>query len=313
MAERTPLRHSIGWIGTGRMGFPMAARLLKAGCDVAVTNRTRSKAEPLARLGATVVDSPVDLAARDIVFTMVAASEDLKSVVLGPKGLLTRKGAAPRILVDCSTVSQEASQEVRNVVEGLGASMLAAPVSGNGKVVKAGKLSVVASGPKAAFEEALPYLNAIAAGVSYVGAGETARMVKICHNVLLGVVAQTLAEVTILAEKSGVPRHAFLDFINKSVLGSVFTRYKTPAYVNLDFTPMFTSVLLRKDMDLGLAAARRLEVPLPVAATVREILQSLIGHGFAETDFAALVELEARGAHLKIVPENVPVSDGLES
>jgi len=313
MADRASLRHSIGWIGTGRMGFPMAARLLKAGCDVAVYNRTRSKAEPLAQLGAKIVDSPADLSARDIVFTMVAASDDLVSVALGPTGLLTRKGAAPRILVDSSTVSQEASQEVRNVAEALGTRMLAAPVSGNGNVVKAGKLSIVVSGPKQAFEETLPYLNAIAAGVSYVGEGEIARMVKICHNVLLGVVAQTLAEVTILAEKSGVPRHAFLDFINKSVLGSVFTRYKTPAYVNLDFTPMFTSVLLRKDMDLGLAAARRLEVPLPVAAAVREILQSLIGNGFAETDFAALVELEARGAHLKIVPENVAVGDGLES
>jgi 3-hydroxyisobutyrate dehydrogenase-like beta-hydroxyacid dehydrogenase len=278
-----------------------------------VYNRTRSKAEPLAQLGAKIVDSPADLSARDIVFTMVAASDDLVSVALGPTGLLTRKGAAPRILVDSSTVSQEASQEVRNVAEALGTRMLAAPVSGNGNVVKAGKLSIVVSGPKQAFEETLPYLNAIAAGVSYVGEGEIARMVKICHNVLLGVVAQTLAEVTILAEKSGVPRHAFLDFINKSVLGSVFTRYKTPAYVNLDFTPMFTSVLLRKDMDLGLAAARRLEVPLPVAAAVREILQSLIGNGFAETDFAALVELEARGAHLKIVPENVAVGDGLES
>ena len=313
MTERASLRQSIGWIGTGRMGFPMAARLLKAGCDVAVYNRTRSKDEPLAPLGAKIVAAPEDLSGRDIVFTMVAASDDLLSVTLGPKGLLTRKGAAPRILVDSSTVSQEASQQVRDVAAALGTRMLAAPVSGNGKVVKAGKLSIVASGPKAAYDEALPYLNAIAAGVSYVGEGETARIVKICHNVLLGVVAQTLAEVTILAEKSGVPRHAFLDFINKSVLGSVFTRYKTPAYVHLDFTPMFTSVLLRKDMDLGLAAARRLEVPLPVAATVREILQSLIGNGFAETDFAALVELEARGAHLKIAPENVPVSDGLET
>jgi 3-hydroxyisobutyrate dehydrogenase-like beta-hydroxyacid dehydrogenase len=313
MAERPSLRHTIGWIGAGRMGFPMAARLLKAGCDLAVYNRTRSKAEPLAELGAKLVDSPADLAGREIVFTMVAASEDLKAVTLGERGLLTRKDAAPRILVDSSTVSPEASQEVRASAVRLGTRMLAAPVSGNGKVVKAGKLSIVASGPKAAFDEVLPYLNAIAAGVSYVGEGEIARIVKICHNVLLGVVAQSLAEVTILAEKSGVPRHAFLDFINKSVMGSVFSRYKTPAYVNLDFKPLFTSVLLRKDMDLGLAAARQLEVPLPVAALVREILQGLIGNGFAETDFAALIEMEARGAGLKIVPENVAVSDGLET
>lgn len=313
MAERNLKRHTIGWIGTGRMGFPMAARLLQAGCDVAVYNRTRAKAEPLAAQGAKIVNAPAELAHRDIVFTMVADSEDLKEVTLGPNGVLTRKDSAPRILVDSSTVSEEASLEVRLAAGSLGTQMLAAPVSGNGKVVKAGKLSLVASGPLTAYEEALPYLDALGVGVTYVGEGEAARVVKICHNVLLGVVAASLAEVTILAEKNGVSRHAFLEFINKSVMGSVFTRYKTPAYVNLDFTPMFTSVLLRKDLDLGLAAARRLEVPLPVAAVVREILQGVIGNGFAETDFAALLEIEARGANLKIKPENVKVSDGLES
>ena len=313
MAERNFKRHSIGWIGTGRMGFPMASRLLKAGCDVAVYNRTRAKAEPLAALGAKVVDSPADLAARDIVFTMVAASDDLKEVTLGKHGVLSRKGAAPKFLVDSSTVSAEVSLEVRLAASTLGTQMLAAPVSGNGKVVKAGKLSLVASGPLPAYEEVLPYLEALGVGVTYVGEGETARIVKICHNVFLGVVAASLAEVTILAEKHGVPRHAFLEFINKSVMGSVFTRYKAPAYVNLDFTPMFTSVLLRKDLDLGLAAGRKLEVPLPVTALVREILQGVIGNGFAETDFAALIELEARGAGMKLKPEHVKVSDGLEA
>ncbi|HZX93707.1 MAG TPA: NAD-binding protein, partial [Myxococcales bacterium] len=189
---------------------------------------------------------------------------------------------------------------------------LAAPVSGNGKVVKAGRLSLVVSGSRAAFDEALPYLEALGEGVSYVGEGELARTVKICHNVFLGVIAQSLAEITVLAEKAGVPRHAFLDFINKSVLGSTFTRYKTPAFVNLDFAPTFTPVLLRKDLDLGLAAARSLEVPMPLAAAVREIVQGLIGNGYVDCDFAALLELEAKAAHLPLRPENVPVSDGLE-
>jgi 3-hydroxyisobutyrate dehydrogenase-like beta-hydroxyacid dehydrogenase len=307
-----PLKqYSIGWIGTGRMGYPMAERLLKAGCNVAVYNRTRAKAEPLERLGASIVAVPGDLAGRDIVFTMVSGPEDFKEVTLGPSGVLSRPGKAPRILVDSSTISEDASAVVREAAAKLGTSMLAAPVSGNGKVVKAGKLSIVASGPKAAYDQALPFLEALGIGVSYVGEGETARMVKICHNVLLAVIAQSLAEVTILAQKHGVPRHAFLDFINKSVLGSMFSRYKTPAYVSLDFTPAFTSVLLRKDLDLGLEAARDLEVPMPVAGLVREIVQTLIGHGYGEKDFAALVALEAKGAHLDIVPEDVVVSDGL--
>ncbi len=303
---------TVGWIGTGRMGFPMAARLLKAGADVTVFNRTRAKAEPLAELGARIVEQPAALANRDIVFTMVAGPEDFKQVTLGSGGVLTGK-QAPRILVDCSTVSQEASAEVRAAAQAKGTAMLAAPVSGNGKVVTAGKLSIVASGPRAAYDRALPYLEALGIGVSYVGDGESARMVKICHNVFLGVIAQSLAEVTVLAEKNGVPRHAFLDFINKSVLGSMFTRYKSPAFVTLDFTPAFTSVLLRKDLDLGLSAARALEVPMPVASLTREILQTLIGNGYGDMDFAALIALEAKGAHLDIQPEAVEVSDGLET
>src|SRR3954469_10302876 len=287
MTERKGTK--LGWIGTGRMGFPMAARLLDKGNDVAVYNRTRSKAEPLASRGAAVVDSPKDLADRDIVFTMVSGNDDLVQVTMGEQGVLNGSGRRPRILVDCSTVSQEASAKVREAAAAAGTAFLAAPVSGNGKVVKAGRLSLVVSGPRVAYDEAAPYLESLGQGVSYVGEGELARTVKICHNVFLGVVAQSLAEITVLAEKAGVPRHAFLDFINKSVMGSTFTRYKAPAYVNLDFTPTFTPVLLRKDLDLGLAEARKREVPMPLAALTREVLQSMMGAGMTEEDFSKLL------------------------
>jgi 3-hydroxyisobutyrate dehydrogenase-like beta-hydroxyacid dehydrogenase len=312
MTDTSLKKHSIGWIGTGRMGFSMAARLLKKGCDVAVYNRTRRKAEPLIPLGAEVVDHPADLAERDLVFTMVSASPDLLAVLTGPKGLLTRAATAPKIVIDCSTVSEQASAEARTAAAAARAAFLAAPVSGNAKVVKAGRLSLVVSGERAAFDEALPYLESLGQGVSYVGAGELARIVKICHNVFLGTMIQSLVEMTVLAEKAGVPRYAFLDFINKSVLGSAFTRYKTPALVNLDFTPTFTPVLLRKDLDLGLAAARQFDVPLPLAAVVRETLQTLIGHGYVDQDFATLIALEAKGAGLELKSENAPLSDGLE-
>jgi len=293
------------------MGYPMAGRLADAGCNIAVYNRTRAKAEPLAARGARIVEKPAELADRDIVFTMVSTSDDLKQVLLGPNGVLSRSGTAPKVLVDCSTISQEASAEIRAAAAKVGTQLLAAPVSGNAKVIKAGKLSIVASGPKPAYEQALPYLQSIGQGVSYVGDGELARMVKICHNVLLGVVAQSLAEITVLAEKAGVPRHAFLDFINKSVMGSVFTKYKTPAFVNLDFTTTFTPYLLRKDIDLGLEAGRRFEVPLPLAALTREILQSLMGNGYVDTDFSTLLLLQAKASGIELKPENVEVSDGL--
>jgi 3-hydroxyisobutyrate dehydrogenase-like beta-hydroxyacid dehydrogenase len=303
---------TLGWLGTGRMGYALVTRLLDAGCDVAVYNRTRAKAEPLAELGATVVDAPSDLADRDIVFTMVAGSEDFKAVVLGESGLLSRPDLAPSVIVDSSTVSRDASAEVRAQTERRDVALLAAPVSGNPSVVDAGKLTVVVSGPKDAWEAARPYLELFGAGATYVGEGDGARLVKICHNLMLGVVAQSLAEITVLAEKGGVSRAAFLEFLNKSVMGSMFTRYKTPAIVNLDFAPTFTPALLNKDFQLGFEAAEEHGVPMPVAAAAQQVVQALIGFGYDDVDFMALLELEARGSSLELEAENVPVSDGLE-
>ena len=305
-------RDRLGFIGTGNMGFPMAARLLKAGFDVAVYNRTRSKAEPLTEYGATVVDHVADLADRDIVFTMVAAPATLLTVTTGPDGGLSAPGKAPKILIDSSTVDTETSSLVRAKAATTGTELLAAPVSGNGKVVKAGRLSVAVSGNRAAFDRALPYLEALGEGVTYVGEGEVARTVKIAHNVLLGVVTQALAEITVLAEKGGIERRAFLDFINNSVMGSVFTKYKTPAFVNLDFKPTFTPPLLRKDLDLGLAAGRELNVPMPVTAATREVVQALIGRGHKTDDFATLLLLTAEGAGIELTPDPAPVDDGLK-
>jgi 3-hydroxyisobutyrate dehydrogenase len=301
----------LGWIGTGRMGYAMAARLARAGCDVLVYNRTRAKAEPLAKDGARIAERASELADRDIVFAMVSTSDDLKEVVLGANGLLAGPGRRPRILVDCSSISVEASAEVREALRAKQVELLAAPVSGNAKVVKSGKLAIVASGPRKVFDEVSPYLLAIGQGASWVGEGELARIVKICHNVFLGVVIQSLVEITVLAQRAGVPRHAFLDFMNKSVLGSVFTRYKTPALVNLDFSVTFTPELLRKDLDLGLEAGRELGVPLPLASLTRDIVQTLIGNGLGDGDFAKLIALQARASGLDLGPENVAVSDGL--
>ncbi|MEE2999755.1 MAG: NAD(P)-dependent oxidoreductase [Pseudomonadota bacterium] len=311
MSDNQLKKKSIGWIGTGRMGFAMAERLLSAGADLSAWNRTKSKAEPLEKLGAKIVNSPAELADRDIVFTMVGGPTDFIEVTKGADGLLSQGGKTPKLLIDCTSISEEASREVREFASNVNTKMLDAPVSGNAKVVKAGKLSIVASGPSDSYEEALPFLDTIAQGVSYVGEGELARMVKICHNVFLGVVIQSLAEITVLAEKGGVPRHAFMDFINKSVMGSMFSTYKTPSLVNLDFTPTFTPLLLRKDMELGLSAARNLEVPMPVASMTKEIIQNLIGQGYTDCDFAALIEMQAKNSGYDIKSEEVDVGTGL--
>jgi 3-hydroxyisobutyrate dehydrogenase-like beta-hydroxyacid dehydrogenase len=289
------------------MGYEMAARLAKGGADVLVWNRTRAKAEPLSQYGAKIAERVAELAARDVVFCMVSAWKDVKQVM----GELLAGKTQPRLVIECSSISLEGSAELRQMLAARGIDYLAAPVSGNAKVIKAGKLSFVCSGPRKSFDEALPLLRMIAPAASYVGEGELARIVKICHNVFLGVVTQSLAEITVLAQKAGVPRHAFLEFLNQSVMGSMFTRYKTPAFVNLDFKVTFTPELLKKDMDLGLDAGRRFGVPLPLATATRDLVQAMMDRGMKEEDFATLLLQQAQASGIALKPENVEVKDGL--
>ncbi len=339
-------KQKIGWIGIGRMGYPMAERLLDAGRDVAIWNRTRAKAEPLAKKGGRIVDRIADLADVDVLFTIVSTGRDVEQVLFGDGGVAAGKsGGPPKIFVDCSTIGVEESAAIRRRLAERGADFVAAPVSGNAKCVKAGKLSAVISGPEGACRAAQPLIELFAPrGVSYVGEGELARICKIAHNVFLGVVIENLAEITLLANKAGVPRHlgvvienlaeitllankagvprhAFLSFINTSVMGSIFTAYKTPAFVNLDWTTTFTPELMRKDLDLGLELGRELEVPMPVTATAREELQAHFGAAtlkpdpatYLRQDFAALLETLALGAGMKLTSENKNVPTGLET
>lgn len=308
MTTATP---KIGWIGAGRMGAQLVTRLLGAGYDVTVYNRTAAKAQPLAEKGASVVTRPVDLADRDVVFSMVSSSKDLEQVMLGEGGLLTGE-ASPKVIADVSTVSAEISAVVRDAAAARGTDFLATPVSGNPKVIEAGKLTVAASGPRAAFDTVAPLLEVFGRGVTYVGEGEAARLVKIAHNLMLGVVIQCLAEVTVLVEKGGVSRADFLAFLNDSVMGSTFTQYKSPALVNLDFTPTFTMELLQKDFDLGLDAAYELKSPMPVCSATRQIVAQAAGAGRGDNeDFATLLLEVARGAGITLKSENVMVDDGL--
>ena len=310
----------LGWIGMGRMGFPMAERLLKAGYDVSIWNRTRAKAEPLAAKGGKVVDRPDDLGDVDVLFSIVSTGKDLKEVLFGPHGAATGHKVPP-IMVDCSTISVEDSADVRKMLKQHGSDFVASPVSGNAKVIKAGKLSAVVSGPGVACKTVMPMIEAFAPnGVSYVGDGELARVCKIAHNVMLGVVIENLIEITLLANKMGVPRQAFLAFMNNSVMGSMFTRYKSPALVNLDWTTTFTPELLRKDLDLGLELGREHDVPMPVTAATREVLQAHFGAAtlkpnpdeYLQKDFAALMETMGLMAGMALKSENKNVPTGLE-
>ncbi len=315
-------KQKIGWIGAGRMGIPMAERLIKAGHDVTIWNRTRAKAEPLAKIGGKLVDHLSELKNVDVLFSIVSTGKDVQEVLYGKNGVCSQGGKLPPVIVDCSTISVEDSAAVREKLSQLGADFVAAPVSGNAKVIKAGKLSAVVSGDEAACKKVTPLIEVFAPrGVSYVGNGELARVCKIAHNVMLGVVIENLIEMTLLTNKMGVPRHAFLAFLNNGVMGSMFTAYKSPALVNCDWTTTFTPELLRKDLDLGLELGRELDIPLPVTAAAREVLQTHFGAAtlqknpeeYLQKDFAALAETMALAAGMKLESENKNVPTGLES
>jgi 3-hydroxyisobutyrate dehydrogenase len=307
--HKTPF--TIAWVGTGRMGFAMANRLVDNGHGLLVWNRTQSKAKPLEKHGAIIADKLQDLAERSIVFLISATGHEVKELLFGAEGLLSGV-AKPKIIVDLTSMSPEDSAEIRQHLDELDISFVAAPVSGNAKVIEAGQLSIVVSGPRTSYLEALPFLECIGKTITYVGDGELARVAKICHNVMLGVVTQNLCEILILAEKQGMRRSDFLTFLNQSVMGSLFTQYKSPALTNLNFEVTFTPQLMLKDLDLGLSAARAHGVPMPTASVTRDQIQSLIGHGYGD-DFSQLLLLEALSAGVEIAAENVEIDDGLSS
>ena len=317
MAQNT---QKVGWIGMGRMGYAMAERVAKAGYDLTVWNRTRAKAEPLAQHGAKIADKVSDLAGLDVVFSIVSTGKDLKQVYFGDGGLLSGNGKVPPILVDCSTIAVEDSAEIREKLKAKGADFVASPISGNAKVIKAGKLSAVVSGGEQSFRKVEDIIKSFSpAGVAYVGEGELARVCKIAHNVMLGVVISNLIEITLLANKMGVPRHAFLAFMNNGVMGSMFTAYKTPALVNLDWSTTFTPELLRKYLDLGLELGREWDVAMPVTAATRELIQQHIGKALSQSnskeilgqDFAKMAETMAELSGMKLASENKNVGTGL--
>src|SRR5262249_16546194 len=262
-----------------------------------------------------------DLADVDVLFAIVSTGRDLEQVYFGLSGAGTANKIPP-IFVDCPTIAVEESTAIRGRLADRGAQFVCCPVSGNAKVINAGKLSAVASGPEAAFRVVEPMIKAFAPrGASYVGDGELARICRIAHNRMLGVVIENVMEITVITKKMGVARHAFLAFLNNSVMGSMFTAYKSPALVNLDWTTTFTPELLRKDLDLGLELAREMDVPMPVTAATREMLQAHFGaatlradpDAFLTKDFAALMETMALAAGMKLTSEEKKVPTGLES
>jgi len=292
----------VGWLGTGRMGLAMAGRLVDGGADVTVWNRTISKVDGLRERGAQVASSLAALGECDVVFVMVAKPADLEEVVLGEGGL-AHAAVLPKLVVSCATVDPDTSARVRAALAERQVGYLAAPISGNPHVVADGKSTFVVSGPSEHFERARELLETIARRAIWVGEHEEAITVKICHNLYLGLIAQSVSEVTVLAEKSGVDRSLFLNFLDSTGLAMPWVHNRMPDLLSLDWTPTFTTELLRKDFELGMDCARSAEAPMPLASSVLQLLQTAIGRGYRDADFLSIFAVQAASAGLELQPK----------
>jgi 3-hydroxyisobutyrate dehydrogenase-like beta-hydroxyacid dehydrogenase len=294
---------TLGFVGLGHMGGPMARRLVDAGWDVAVYNRTASKAAPLVAAGAHAADSLATLRACDVVVSMVGTDNDLRAITSGPGGLLDSDGQVP-LLVDCSTVSADVSNEVLAVATAKGSDLLAAPVAGGPSVIADGGLAMVCSGTRSSFEYARPVLETIAPKLIYVGDAGASRHVKILHNLVAAVLVHSLAEASVLAESLGIRRQDLLEFISAGAVGSRFIGYKSQAMNDLDFKAAFTSSLMLKDVDLVLDLARSTRVQALLTRQTRAAIADLIAAGRGDLDIAALLLhiADANGVRLHDAP-----------
>jgi len=286
----------IGWIGLGKMGAPMALNLARAGHDLAVWNRSPDRAAPLRAAGVQVAaDIPALAAAADIVFVSVADDPALQQVALGPDGAVAHMQPGS-LLIETSTVSVAISREIAARTAERGVDYLRAPVSGSVTLADSGKLGMLVSGPRAAFDAVSPVLGVITGHQLYAGADEQARVLKLTVNMMVGIIAAMTGEAMAFCLKHGVDRDTTVDGIAASVASSPLFGYKADALKARDFTARFSVYQIAKDFDLVLTAAHALEVPLPLAALVRQSWASMVANGEGGEDFFKSTELAIRAA-----------------
>lgn len=290
----------IGWIGAGRMGTAMAGLLLQAGYPLAVYSRTAAKRDPLVARGARAAATVVECArAADIVFTSLADDAALREVALGPAGVLANAQTGA-VLAETSTVSVAVSAAVAEEAARRGIAYLRLPISGNAASAAKGEVTVLASGPEAAWHRVQPVVAAFSKAQVYLGTAEEARVMKLVVNALIVNLAQAMAEALTLGRKAGLDWNTMLDTLAQSTLSSPWLRVKIGALKPRDFSATMTPRLFLKDIDLMLAAARSHEVPMPLTAATRQLMQALVGEGFGEEDYMALVKLAEKQAGLSI-------------
>jgi 3-hydroxyisobutyrate dehydrogenase-like beta-hydroxyacid dehydrogenase len=289
---------ALGFVGLGAMGGRVTKRLLDAGHTVTGYNRTRSKAQWLVEAGLRLADTPRQVAeASDVVFTMVTNTAALEAVLDGEEGILAGLGAG-QVYVDMSTVSPARSRELAEVVRGLGARMLDAPVSGSVVTLEQGQLSMMVGGEEETFDRVKPVLLDIAPRVNYVGANGQAVLMKIAVNLNLQVQMMGFLEGLFLAEKGGIPRETAMRVLLDSVIASPSLKYRTPFILKEPDEVWFDVNMMQKDMLLALEMGRRLSVPLPTTAVSNEYLTAARAAGLEKHDFMIVYKVLAKLAGL---------------
>jgi len=281
----------VAWIGLGNMGAPMSINMVKAGHDVTVWNRNIDKAAPVRDAGAKVAASAAEAAiGAEFIFTTVAGDEALEAVTFAPGGVVESM-ASGAILIDMSTVSIDISEKVDEAVAAKNGQFLRCPVSGSTVLAAAGTLTTLCSGPKDAYDKAMPLFEKLGGKHFYIGIANEARTMKLALNMMIATSCQMFAESLVICEKAGMDPGVAMDVICGSVVGSPFIQYKCPPIRERKFNPAFSIDLMIKDIDLALATAQRLGVTAPVTALTKQMLAAMANMGRGGWDIASLIPL----------------------
>ncbi len=281
----------IAFIGTGIMGEPMVRNLLKAGCAVTVYTRTKAKAESLLSEGAAWAESPAEAArGSDVVITCVTDTPDVEEVLLGPRGVIEGAGAG-LICVDMSTISPAATKQMGEKLAERGVILLDAPISGGQIGAIEGKLSIMAGGPKEAFEKVLPIMEVMGKAVTHCGPLGSGQMTKLANQIMVIHTIMSVSEGLAFAEKAGLDLETTLKVTCAGAAGSHSLKALGPKIIAGDFNPAFMVDLQLKDLRLVMEYAEQLKQPLPGTALARQLLASLQARGRGRDGTQALIEV----------------------
>ena len=285
------MAQTIGFIGLGIMGRPMAKNLLKAGYPLIVHSRSRGPVDELAGLGAKTATSPREVAAAcDVLTTMLPNSPDVEQVALGKDGII--EGARSGLIyVDMSTISPIVSQKVGQALAQKGVRMLDAPVSGGEKGAIDGALSIMVGGEKDVFDAVLPIFQAMGKTITLLGPLGFGGFTKLANQIIVAINLTALGEALTLARKAGLDRELTLKALAGGLAGSKCLEQKTPNYVSSTYNPGFKIDLHYKDLGLIMESARALGVPLPATAVVQELFSALRVRGRGGLDHSGVITL----------------------